>query len=384
MADKKMESYFDKDGNEYAPIKSNDGSFEYYSSLSPNKNLSYGWDALTGGNGTDLGIGVPSKGVSQIGDPDDHATYTGKKNQEFVIGDPDDHATFTGSSNSLQAYKDAAATANAQSNAAGYEPFSYANAPSYTSKYQDQINSMIDSILNREAFSYDAESDPLYQQYRDQYTRNGGRAMVDTLGQVSARTGGLASSYAGQAAQQTYNGYMDELNNKVPELYQLAYSMYQDRDQTDRQNLSLLQALEDQDYNRYLDQLAQYNKNRNFAYDQYKDSISGGDSTESTGPDYMSILNDSNASTAEKLYAASQLGLTNSTQLAGLGLDGKTQPASSQEQHRSDLIDLEKDLQIVAGTQGTNRAKSYAFEAYKNGIIDVSEYQHYVKAIDKL
>lgn len=315
------------------------------------------------------------------GDPDDHATYLGAKNQEFVIGDPDDHATFTGSSNSLQAYKDAAANANQQSNAAGYEPFSYANAPSYTSKYQDQINSMINSILNREAFSYDAESDPLYQQYRDQYTRNGGRAMVDTLGQVSARTGGLASSYAGQAAQQTYNGYMDELNNKVPELYQLAYSMYQDRDKTDRQNLSLLQALEDQDYNRYLDQLAQYNKNRSMAYSQYKDSISGSGISESERPDYMSILNDRNASTAEKLYAASQLGLTNSTQLAGLGLDGKTKTST----HQDDLNTISADINALLSdpVNGQDAAISYVWDAWKGDLIDKNEYAKFISAINK-
>ena len=83
------------------------------------------------------------------------------------------------------------------------EKFSYQNAPSYTSKYQDQIDDLMSSILNREQFSYDPESDPTYQQYKESYTRNGQRAMQDTIGQVSARTGGLASSYASAAGQQT-------------------------------------------------------------------------------------------------------------------------------------------------------------------------------------
>ena len=85
--------------------------------------------------------------------------------------------------------------------------FTYANAPSYTNRYQDKIDELTREILQREAFSYDPEKDPLYLQYKDSYTRNGQRAMQDTLGQVSARTGGLASSYAGSAAQQSWRSW---------------------------------------------------------------------------------------------------------------------------------------------------------------------------------
>ena len=75
-----------------------------------------------------------------------------------------------------------------------------------------------DYLARRDAmgpFNYDYASDPLYQNYARQYTNAGKRAMEDTLAQVSARTGGLASSYAGSAAQQAYNRYMTELGNVV-------------------------------------------------------------------------------------------------------------------------------------------------------------------------
>ncbi|MEG1578244.1 MAG: hypothetical protein RR336_05730, partial [Oscillospiraceae bacterium] len=88
------------------------------------------------------------------------------------------------------------------------KPFSYESAPSYANKYQGQIDAITKEILNREAFSYDPQKDDTYKQYQESYTRNGQRAMQDTLGQVSARTGGLASSYAGNASQQTYDNYM--------------------------------------------------------------------------------------------------------------------------------------------------------------------------------
>lgn len=151
------------------------------------------------------------------------------------------------------------------------EKFSYQNAPSYTSKYQDQIDDLMSSILNREQFSYDPESDPTYQQYKESYTRNGQRAMQDTIGQVSARTGGLASSYASAAGQQTYDGYMSALADKIPELRQLAYSMYQDDLNNQRANLDMLMNMENADYGRYQDRLGQYNTDRSFNYGTFSD-----------------------------------------------------------------------------------------------------------------
>ena len=98
--------------------------------------------------------------------------------------------------------------------------------------------------------------------------------MQDTLGQVSARTGGLASSYAGSAAQQTYDNYMGALADKIPELKQLAYSMYQDEGNTQRANLEMLVALEQGDYAKCADLLAQYNTDRSFDYGVHRDNIS--------------------------------------------------------------------------------------------------------------
>ena len=149
------------------------------------------------------------------------------------------------------------------------DQFSYDSAPSYADKYTSQIADLTQDILNRGSFTYQAESDPLYQQYKQQYEREGQRAMQDTLGQISARTGGLASSYATNAAQGAYNTYMSELADKVPELYQLAYSMYENDRDNQIENLSLLQNLETDNYNRYLNQLSQYNTDRNFAYDSF-------------------------------------------------------------------------------------------------------------------
>ena len=151
--------------------------------------------------------------------------------------------------------------------------FSYESAPEYVSRYQSQIDDLTQEILHREPFQYNYQEDPVYQQYAQSYTRAGQRAMQDVLAQVSARTGGLASSYASTASQQTYDNYMQALADKVPELYQLAYSMYQDEGNQLRANLEMLTALESGDYGRYQDLLAQYNSDRNFSYGQYRDLV---------------------------------------------------------------------------------------------------------------
>ena len=87
----------------------------------------------------------------------------------------------------------------------------------------------LDAYLNREDFQYNMNADALYRHYQDQYTRLGKTAMEDTMGQAAALTGGYGSSYAQSVGQQTYNRYLQELGDVVPELYQLAYDRYQDR-----------------------------------------------------------------------------------------------------------------------------------------------------------
>lgn len=105
-------------------------------------------------------------------------------------------------------------------------------------------------LPEREKFTYDYTADPAYEQYAEAYTRAGEKAMEDTLGRLSARTGGLASSYAATAAQQSYDGYMAQLADKVPQLRQLAYEMYADGLDRDREELELLRDMEREDYDR--------------------------------------------------------------------------------------------------------------------------------------
>lgn len=131
-------------------------------------------------------------------------------------------------------------------------------APTYASTYDQQMSDIYDKIMNRDKFTYDLNEDALYQQYKDQYTQQGRMAMMDTMGQAAALTGGYGSSYGQAVGQQQYDAYLQSLNDIVPDLYSAAYDRYNaEGDQLLRQ-YQLTGDLRDTEYNRYLDEYNRY------------------------------------------------------------------------------------------------------------------------------
>lgn len=118
-----------------------------------------------------------------------------------------------------------------------------------------QLDELTDKILNRE-FSYDLNGDAFYNQYKDKFTQQGKMAMMDTMGQAAALTGGYGSSYAQQVGQQTYQGHLQNLNDVVPELYQLARDNYDREGDALAQKFSLLANQEKKEYEWHRDQVA--------------------------------------------------------------------------------------------------------------------------------
>lgn len=137
--------------------------------------------------------------------------------------------------------------------------------PTYTNRYDDRIQAKLSTVENPAAFTYDAATDPLYQQYRKQYAREGQRATADALAAAAAASGGIPSSYAQTAAGQQANYYSAQMTDKIPELYQLAYQKYLNDYQMEQTGLAALQNAEANDYNKYRTELNQYNANRDFA-----------------------------------------------------------------------------------------------------------------------
>jgi hypothetical protein len=154
------------------------------------------------------------------------------------------------------------------------------------------------------SFSYSLENDPVYDAYRKQYTREGQRATQDTLGAMAAASGGMPSTYATTAASQAGDYYAAQLSDKVPELYQQAY-------------------------NRYLNELNQWNTDRSFKYGQYID-------------EYNSQQSEAAQKLQNALYQA-QFG--DYSGLADMGYDVSNIPAEFEKKY---------DLATLAASLGDN------------------------------
>lgn len=141
----------------------------------------------------------------------------------------------------------------------------------YQSAYSDELKALIDQYGSRQ-FSYDPYSDPAYLLAQQQAQQSGKLAMMDSMGQASALTGGYGSSYGQQVGQQTYNQYIsDAMTNVYPELYQAAVDQYNQEGSDLLNKYSLLSDRETQDYNQYRDSVSDYYNDVQLAYNQYAD-----------------------------------------------------------------------------------------------------------------
>lgn len=139
-----------------------------------------------------------------------------------------------------------------------------AGRPSFDYTYDPEMRALIDQILNSNLADW--KQGDQYAALRDQYAANGQMSMSDLLGQVSSRTGGLASSYAASVANQEYNDWMSKLEQAAQEMYQ--------QDRSDKlNNLGVLNDAYSREYGEYGDKLNQWNTDRNFAYQQAQDAL---------------------------------------------------------------------------------------------------------------
>lgn len=144
----------------------------------------------------------------------------------------------------------------------------------YQSQWDGELTELYNRIANRKPFSYDIGTDPVYQQYREQYQRQGRLAMQDTMGQAAALTGGYGSTYGEQVGQQAYNAYLQNLNDIVPDLYNAAYNRYRDEGTDLYNQYGLISDRENQAYNRYRDTVNDYYSDLSDARSAYDSAYS--------------------------------------------------------------------------------------------------------------
>ena len=260
----------------------------------------------------------------------------------------------------------------------------------YQSKWQQTMDDLVSKYQSRGPFQYDINADAMYQQMVDRYLQKGQQAMMDTMGQAAALTGGYGNSYAQTAGQQTYQGYLQGANDMLPQFYQMALDRYNSEGDALIQQYGLLSDQEDTAYGRYVDQLNQYfteldrlqnaydNErsfdygqfidDRNYQYQQNKDSqqlaqaqvdylisIGGKVSDELLAaagydPSYLSSINDVRAAQAAAAAAASSSG--------GGGSSGKKK------------IDIEAEyISMKKNGASTKDSDAYLKAAINSGLI---------------
>lgn len=161
----------------------------------------------------------------------------------------------------------------------------------YKSKYEEQLANALGRITNRKKFNYDFNADPMYQQYKDQYTKLGNEAAANAAANVSALTGGYGNSYAATAAAQANQQYLTKLNEMIPSLQQQALNKYMMEGDELNNTYQTLSDADSRDYSQYRDDVAdeQWQKNydqnlkafeesirqynQNYAYNQARDAI---------------------------------------------------------------------------------------------------------------
>lgn len=139
----------------------------------------------------------------------------------------------------------------------------------YQSQWQTQLDDTMNKIMNREKFSYDFNGDALYQQYKDKFIQQGKMASADVMGQAAAMTGGYGNSYAATVGNQAYQASLQNLNDIVPELYQMALDRYNQEGQDLINQYGILGDRENTDYGRHRDTVSDWNTERGYLSGRY-------------------------------------------------------------------------------------------------------------------
>lgn len=145
--------------------------------------------------------------------------------------------------------------------------------PAYTSKYQNQIDSAMNTVTNREKFAYDPLKDANYQALAKVYSKQGEQAAQNTMADAASLNGGYGSSYGITAAQQARNDYNQQLASQIPALQEAAYNRYVNDYDMNLSALDALRAADESDYGKHRDDVADSQWKYGVNYQGYRDDV---------------------------------------------------------------------------------------------------------------
>lgn len=130
---------------------------------------------------------------------------------------------------------------------------------------QNEISGLIYKILNPGKFTYDKNTDPAYQSLLTSATANGEKAFNNNIADLTSLTGGRLNSWAAGQASQARTNEISQADAQIPNLYQLAYGMYQDKQNQNTNALNTLLGMDETSYNRSRDSYGDFKANVNTA-----------------------------------------------------------------------------------------------------------------------
>lgn len=227
------------------------------------------------------------------------------------------------------------------------------NMPKYAGTYDGQLKELYDQIVNRDPFSYDINKDMLYQQYANEYARNGKLAMMDTMGQAAALTGGYGSSYGQQVGQQTYSAYLQQLGDIVPDLYDKAYAHYQDEGDQLMQQYAMMGDLADDEYAKFLDSYNRWATEREYAQNEADKAYERG------YQDYLTRLNQYNVDreyglSREQLDFTMDQAKKKTNSVSSSGSDRSSNPRKASDDKKEEAAD--KPVEKYTSSRALNEA----------------------------
>lgn len=135
----------------------------------------------------------------------------------------------------------------------------------FESPYKTETDALIKEILDTPDFAYNKDADPLYGQYKKEYTDNADRTFNNEIGDLSALTGGRLNSWAVSAASGAQQNIMQDLDNIIPELEERALDRYNNNIAQKTNRLAVLRDADNTEYGKYRDKILDYNNDRNFS-----------------------------------------------------------------------------------------------------------------------
>lgn len=143
----------------------------------------------------------------------------------------------------------------------------------YQSQYRDKIQNVGNQLNGMGNFSYDPLRDTAYEQYKNAYTRAAKTANENAQANAAALTGGYGSSYGTQAGQSAYEATMSNLDNVLDSLYDQALNEYTQKKSNLQTQLSGYQNAEQQDYQNYQTDLANWYDGLAYRQSEYNNAV---------------------------------------------------------------------------------------------------------------